>query len=438
MIDGAVRLGVRALLARTRRGRLTLAEGTRRTVYGSGSPSATVVVHSPAAYRGLLRGGLGLAEAYIDGHWDSPDLPAVIRLLARNAGWVDALRVRCSPAVEPLRLARALLAPTNTPAGSRRDIAAHYDLGNALFEAMLDPSMTYSGAIFERPQSTLEEAQLAKLEHVCAKLGLGPRDHVLEIGTGWGGFALHAAATRGCRVTTTTLSREQHAVATARVRAAGLQDRVTVLLKDYRELVGRYDKLVSIEMIEAVGWRQFGTFFRRCSGLLASDGAMLLQAITIDDRLFDVEKASRTFIRTHVFPHGALPSLAVIAREVAGRTDMRVVALEDLTSHYAETLRRWRANVQAAAPRLAAPGYDERFQRLWRLYLCWCEAGFEERRIGSVQLTLAKPRWRDGGPARDVSGRRTTARPAARGLADLTAPRPRSQAAGGVSVTTSL
>ena len=227
-------------------------------------------------------------------------------------------------------------------------------------------------------------------------------------------------------------------MATARVRAAGLQDRVTVLLKDYRELVGRYDKLVSIEMIEAVGWRQFGTFFRRCSGLLASDGAMLLQAITIDDRLFDVEKASRTFIRTHVFPHGALPSLAVIAREVAGRTDMRVVALEDLTSHYAETLRRWRANVQAAAPRLAAPGYDERFQRLWRLYLCWCEAGFEERRIGSVQLTLAKPRWRDGGPARDVSGRRTTARPAARGLADLTAPRPRSQAAGGVSVTTSL
>jgi cyclopropane-fatty-acyl-phospholipid synthase len=409
VIDGAVRLGVRALLGRLRRGRLTLVDGARRTVYGTGPESATVVVHSPAAYRGLLRGGLGLAEAYVDGHWDSPDLPAVIRLAARHAGWVDTLRVRCSPAVEPLRRARALLAPTNTPAGSHRDIAAHYDLGNGLFDAMLDRSMTYSGAIFDRRQSTLEEAQLAKLERVCAKLDLGPRDHVLEIGTGWGGFALHAAASRGCRVTTTTLSRQQHALASARVHALGLQDRVTVLRKDYRELGGRYDKLVCIEMIEAVGWRHFGTFFDRCSRLLAPDGAMLLQAITIDDRLFHVEKASRTFIRTHVFPHGALPSLAVIAREVARRTDMRIVALEDLTPHYAETLRRWRANVQAAAPRLAALGYDQRFQRLWRLYLCWCEAGFEERRIGSVQLTLAKPHWRRRVPTPDVSGRQATA-----------------------------
>ena len=411
MIDGAVRLGVRALLARLRRGRLTLVEGDRRTVYGAGHPSATVVVHSPAAYRGLLRGGLGLAEAYVDGDWDTPDLAAVLRLAARHAGWVDAVRVRCSPAVEPLRRARAVLAPTNTREGSRRDIAAHYDLGNGLFEEMLDPTMMYSGALFEGRQTTLQEAQLAKLERVCAKVDLGPGDHVLEIGTGWGGFALYAAATRGCRVTTTTLSREQHKLATARVRAAGLQDRVTVLLNDYRELRGRYDKLVSIEMIEAVGWRQFGTFFDRCSRLLAPDGAMLLQAITVDDRLFDVEKASRTFIRTHVFPHGALPSLAVIAREVARRTDMRMVALEDLTPHYAETLRRWRANVQAAAPRLAPLGYDERFQRLWQLYLCWCEAGFEERRIASTQLTLAKPGWRGHEPALDAEDRDARSQP---------------------------
>jgi cyclopropane-fatty-acyl-phospholipid synthase len=259
---------------------------------------------------------------------------------------------------------------------------------------MLDPTMMYSGAVFERRESTLEQAQLAKLDRICAKLDLGPRDHVLEIGTGWGGFAVHAALTTGCRVTTTTISREQHHAAVARVREAGVQDRVTVLLQDYRELQGRFDKLVSLEMIEAVGWRDFGTFFDRCSQLLEPGGAMALQAITVDDRLYDVEKASRTFIRTHVFPNGCLPSIEVLAREVSRRSDMRIVDLEDITPHYAETLRRWRANVEASAERLHALGYDERFQRLWRLYLCWCEAGFAERRIGNVQIVLGKPRWR--------------------------------------------
>jgi cyclopropane-fatty-acyl-phospholipid synthase len=229
---------------------------------------------------------------------------------------------------------------------------------------------------------------------VCAKLDLGPRDHVLEIGSGWGGFAVHAAATRGCRVTTTTLSREQHAVAVARVRAAGLEDRVTVLLDDYRDLRGSYDKLVSIEMIEAVGWRDFGTLFARCSDLLRPDGAMLLQAITIDDRAYEVEKASRSFMRTHIFPNGCLPSLEVIARCVARRTDLRTVDLEDLTPHYAETIRRWRANVEREADALAALGYDERFRRMWRMYLAYCEGGFAERRIGVVQAVLAKPHWR--------------------------------------------
>jgi cyclopropane-fatty-acyl-phospholipid synthase len=195
-------------------------------------------------------------------------------------------------------------------------------------------------------------------------------------------------------VTTTTISREQHTLAVQRVREAGLEDLVTVLLRDYRELDGRYDKLVSLEMIEAVGWRDFGTFFERCSELLVPEGAMFLQAITVDDRLFDLEKASRTFIRTYVFPNGCLPSLAVIADATARRSDLRMVDLEDITPHYAETLRRWRANVEASAAELHTLGYDERFQRLWRLYLCWCEAGFEERRIGNVQLVLAKPRWR--------------------------------------------
>ena len=393
LVERGARATVHALVSRLRTGRLTIVEGDRRVVYGSGTPQATVVVHSPALWPMLARGGRGMAEAYVDGLWDSPDLPAVIELAARNLRPIDDVRRRLSPAIEPLRRVRGLLAPS-TLERSRRDIAAHYDLGNEMFELMLDPLMQYSGAIFERRESTLAEAQRTKLDRICDKLDLGPRDHLLEIGTGWGGLAVHAALTRGCRVTTTTLSREQHALAVRRAREAGVEDRVTVLLEDYRELRGTFDKLVSVEMIEAVGWRDFGTFFARCSRLLDPGGVMLLQAITVDDRLFHVEKASRTFIREHVFPNGCLPSMEVIGRSVARDTDMRMVDLEDITPHYAETLRRWRANVESSAAELRAIGYDERFQRLWRLYLCWCEAGFEERRIGNVQLVLGKPRWR--------------------------------------------
>jgi cyclopropane-fatty-acyl-phospholipid synthase len=392
-VQRGARATTRALFARIRTGRLTIVEGDRRDVYGSGTPQATVVVRDPRLWPALARGGLGMADAYVDGWWDSPDLPAVIELAARNLRPIDDVRRRLSPAVEPLRRVRAALRPS-TPARSREDVSAHYDLGNEMFELMLDPLMQYSGAIFARRDSTLAEAQRAKLDHICDKLDLGPRDHVLEIGTGWGGLAVHAALTRGCRVTTTTLSVEQHAHAVERVREAGVQDRVTVLLQDYRELAGTYDKLVSVEMIEAVGWRDFGTFFARCADLLDPAGVMLLQAITVDDRLFDVEKASRTFIREHVFPNGCLPSLEVIARSVARETDLRMADLEDITPHYAETVRRWRTNIEGSAARLEALGYDGRFQRLWRLYLCWCEAGFEERRIGNVQLVLGKPRWR--------------------------------------------
>jgi cyclopropane-fatty-acyl-phospholipid synthase len=383
---------IRALLARIQTGQLTLVEDGARTTFGRGCPQATVVIRDPRVWPALLGGGRGLAESYVDGLWDSPDLPAVVELAARNMGPIDDVRRRVSPVVEPLRRLRGRLRPS-TIGQSRHDISRHYDLGNGLFELMLDPSMMYSGAVFERRESTLAEAQQAKLDRIATKLGLGPRDHVLEIGTGWGGFAVHAAATTGCRVTTTTISREQHHAAVTRVREAALEDRVTVLLQDYRELDGTFDKLVSLEMIEAVGWRDFGTFFARCSDLLEPDGAMALQAITVDDRLYDIEKASRTFIRTHIFPNGCLPSVAVMAREVARRSDMRMVDLEDITPHYAETVRRWRANVERNAAKLLELGYDDRFQRLWRLYLCWCEAGFEERRIGNVQLVLAKPRW---------------------------------------------
>jgi len=256
---------------------------------------------------------------------------------------------------------------------------------------MLDGTMSYSCAVFEDRVTTLDDAQLAKLELICDKLDLRETDHLLEIGTGWGALAIHAAATRGCHVTTTTISREQHEHAVAAVRGAGLQERVTVLRNDYRDLTGRYDRLVSIEMIEAVGWRHIGAFFAKCSELLAPDGAMLLQAITIDDRAYEVEKASRSFINTHIFPGGCLPSLEAIARNVARRTDMRMLALEDLTPHYVETLRRWQRNLAAHAHELAALGYDERFRRLWTLYLKYCEAGFAERRIRDIQVLLAKP-----------------------------------------------
>ncbi len=415
-VERGARATVHALVARLKTGRLTIVEGERRVVYGSGTPQATVVVHSPALWPALARGGRGMAEAYVDGLWDSPDLPAVIELAARNMRPIDDIRRRLSPAIEPLRRARALLTPS-TPERSRRDIAAHYDLGNEMFELMLDPLMQYSGAVFERRESTLEEAQRTKLDRICDKLDLGPRDHLLEIGTGWGGLAVHAALTRGCRVTTTTLSREQHALAVQRAREAGVEDRVTVLLEDYRELQGTFDKLVSVEMIEAVGWRDFGTFFARCSRLLDPAGVMLLQAITVDDRLFHVEKASRTFIREHIFPNGCLPSMEVIGRAVARDTDMRMVDLEDITPHYAETLRHWRANIESSADELGALGYDERFQRLWRLYLCWCEAGFEERRIGNVQLVLGKPRWRG-----TVASRRAGASTEVREAAALSGP----------------
>jgi cyclopropane-fatty-acyl-phospholipid synthase len=276
---------------------------------------------------------------------------------------------------------------------SRRDIAAHYDLGNELFATMLDPTMMYSCALFEHDGMTLEEASIAKLERVCEQLELGPDDHVLEIGTGWGGFAVHAAGTRGCQVTTTTISREQHDYAVERVRRAGLSDKVTVIMRDYRDLRGKYDKLVSIEMIEAVGWQNIGTFFARCSDLLTPHGAMLLQAITIDDRAYEVEKASKSFIKTYIFPGGCLPSMEVIARHVARRTDLQTVGLQDITASYVETLRRWRHSFADSGAELDAMGYDEAFQRMWTLYLAYCEAGFAERRICDIQLLLAKPQW---------------------------------------------
>jgi cyclopropane-fatty-acyl-phospholipid synthase len=386
------RLVASVLLRQIRVGSLTIVEGDVRRTFGSGAPTATIHADDPRFWRTLMRGSRGLAESYAQGLWHSPDLVAVIRLAARNAVIIDRVRAVTAPLWKPRQRVRETL-HRRTRQRSRRDIAAHYDLGNELFERMLDPTMMYSCALFERPGMSLYDASVAKLERVCERLQLGPDDRVLEIGTGWGGFAIHAAATRGCRVVTTTISREQHDYAVQRVRSAGLEDRVTVLMRDYRDLRGSFDKLVSIEMIEAVGWQHIGRFFARCSDLLSPHGAMLLQAITIDDRAYEVEKASKSFIREYIFPGGCLPSMEVIMRNVARRTDLQAVGLEDITASYVETLRRWRHNFAEHSEELAAMGYDERFQRIWTLYLAYCEGGFAERRICDVQLLLAKPRW---------------------------------------------
>ena len=395
---------VLSVLERISTGRLVVQEpGGHRHAFGpGGEPQASIRVRDPGAWTALLRGSRGLAESYVDGLWDSPDLTAVVRVAARNLQGLDAWRRRLAPARVPFQRLRAVGRRT-TLARAREDIHAHYDLGNDLFELLLDETMMYSCGAFATPETSLRDAQIAKLELVCDKLDLGSGDHVLEIGTGWGGFAVHAAATRGCRVTTTTISAEQHAYAADRVAAAGLEERVRLLRDDYRALEGRYSALVSLEMIEAVGWRDFGTFFARCSSLLEPDGAMLLQAITMDDRAYEVEKSSRSFIRTLIFPNGCLPSQEVIARNLAAHTDMRMAHHEDLSGDYVTTLARWRENVETHAATLAQRGYDERFQRLWRMYLCYCEAGFAERRIGLGQTLLAKPDWRGRVPATAAS-----------------------------------
>jgi cyclopropane-fatty-acyl-phospholipid synthase len=394
--DAAARALLGAALTRTRGGQIEVVEDGRSRTYGETGTGlhATVHVNDPAAWRGLLHGSIGLGEGYVDGLWETDDLVALIQIAARSLGnqhrGVSAAVSQARSAFHRLRG----LVPENTRNGARANISAHYDLGNDLFAAFLDPTMMYSCAYFPREGANLEEAQLAKLDRICERLQLGPDTHLLEIGTGWGGMAIHAARTTGCRVTTTTISRAQHELANERVREAGLGDRVSVLLEDYRDLTGTFDRLVSVEMIEAVGWQYFDQYFRACDRLLADDGLFLLQAITVDDRLYEIEKASKSFANTHIFPGGCLPSLRRIADSVGSVTQMREIWLEDITAHYPPTLASWRERFFTAWDRLRHLGYDERFQRLWDFYLSSSEAGFRERRIGDVQVLFAKPSFR--------------------------------------------
>jgi cyclopropane-fatty-acyl-phospholipid synthase len=392
LLGTLARRAVFARLATLGEGQLCVREGSQTLRFGAerSDMTAAIEVLDPAFYAEIAFGGsVGAGEAYMLGHWRTPDLTALLRLMLRNRHALDAMETGLARASAPLRTAAHWL-HRNTRAGSRRNISAHYDLGNDFFRLMLDETMMYSCALFERPGMSLAEAQRAKLDAICRKLALGPQDHVLEIGTGWGGFAMHAASRYGCRVTTTTISPSQFALATERVRAAGLADRVTILLEDYRDLKGTYDKLVSIEMIEAIGHQYFGEFFRRCAMRLPPGGRMLLQSITIADRHYARARDEVDFIKRYVFPGCCIPAVSALAQAMADSSDLRIVHLEDIGPHYATTLARWRANFFASLERVRALGYPESFVRMWEFYLCYCEAGFAERALGDVHLLLAR------------------------------------------------
>ena len=313
-------------------------------------------------------------------------------IITREIGRADRLRRRIAPALIPFQRL-GTLKMLNTRRKAHEHISSHYDAGNDMFELFLDrENMMYSSAYFEHEGQTLEDAQLVRLERICEMLELSPDDHLLEIGTGWGGMAIHAAMTRGCRVTTTTISDEQRGYALRRVHEAGLSDRVRVLGTDYRDLDGVYDKLVSVEMIEAVGWEWFDAYFRQCSRLLTEDGLFFLQAIVVDDAIYETEKRTRSFANELIFPGGCLPSVEAIQSSIARCTDLRTLTLEDISSSYVRTLHEWRDRFVASTERLEELGYDEGFRRLWRLYMAMSEAGFSVGRIRDVQMLFAKPR----------------------------------------------
>ncbi len=392
ILDSLARRILLHRLPRLAHGRLSIEEaGAGPREFGHAeAPRATIAVHDPRFYRAVVLGGhLGAVEAYLDGWWDTDDLTALVQLMVRNRDVLDSLETGWARLAQPVRRAWHALR-RNTRGGSRRNIAAHYDLGNEFFAEFLDDTLTYSCGIFEHPETSLRDASIAKYERICGKLELSPRDHVIEIGAGWGGFALYAASRYGCRVTTTTISRAQHTLATERVAAAGLADRITILQRDYRYLTGTYDKLVSIEMIEAVGHRFYGAFFRKCAELLRPGGRMALQAITIDPRFYHRARREVDFIKRYIFPGANIPSLPVLRRAAESRAQLSLLHLEDITPHYAETLKRWRENFVARWDRLRALGFSEEFRRLWQFYFCYCEGGFRERFLGDVQLVFQR------------------------------------------------
>ena len=393
LVDRWLRGRVEQSLRALRAGRVTVIDGRERIECGDEASDlqATITVNHPRFYRRVAWGAdLGAAESLMDGDWQCDDLTALVRILIRNLPVVSNRK----SIVQRLQLALARVSQffrRNTRRAASRNIRSPYDLSNEFFELFLDDTLSYSCGIFDTEAHTLREASISKIDRACQALDLRASDHLLEIGTGWGALAMHAAQHYGCRVTTTTISREQFARASQRVRDAGLQDRITVLDRDYRDLQGEFDKLVSIEMIEAVGHQYFDTFFRQCSHLLKRDGLMFLQGIVIADHCYETHIRSVDFINRYIFPGGCLPSVTALMQSVARSTDMRCLYLEDFAPHYAETLRHWRRAFLNRLDDVRALHFDDRFIRMWEYYLCYCEAVFEERRVNVVQMLLAKP-----------------------------------------------
>ena len=387
-----LRRAVLASLERLEHGRLRIFDGQDEFEFGDDSADVvTIEGAGPGFWTAVaLDGDMGAAESYMNGDLQCSDLTALVRLFIRNRAALERIDSGFARVRHWVRDALRF-AMRNSRRGSRRNIAAHYDLGNDMFRLFLDSNMMYSSAVFPREDATLEEAARYKNELVCAKLDLCADDHLLEIGTGWGGLAIHAARTSGCRVTTTTVSRRQFELATARVREAGLDDRIDVLLQDYRDLDGQYDKLVSIEMLEAVGHEYYDEYFAKCSELLRSDGLMVLQTITMNEQNYLRARDHVDFIKKYIFPGGCLPSISAITNCLRDVTDMNVAHISDIGRHYERTLQCWRERFEAAHEQIRQLGYDERFVRMWRYYLQYCEAAFAERVIGDAQLVLFKP-----------------------------------------------
>lgn len=388
---------------------LIICEGEQEYSFGDpqGDIHARMYIHDADTYPHIALGGsLGAAEAYMTGDWSSPDLTAVIRVMARNIDLTNNVDDSfLNLLIKPLNRIWHWQ-NRNTNKGSKRNIAAHYDLGNALFETFLDPTLMYSAGIFPSEHASMQEASLHKLERICQKLDLKPSDHLVEIGTGWGSMAIYAALHFGCRVTTTTISEEQYALAKARIEKLGLQNKITLLKEDYRKLTGKFNKLVSIEMIEAVGYQFYDEYYATLNRLLTDDGIALIQAITISDQRYERAKNNVDFIQRYIFPGSCIPSVQALQNAMCKSSDMRLIHLEDITGHYARTLHQWRKTFNARQDEIAAQGYDETFRRMWDFYFAYCEGGFAERIIGDVHLMYAKPAYHGQPPLGTVDASR--------------------------------
>ena len=394
-IDRIARRIILSRLEQLEFGQVSICENGERQTFGrlsnDFSLTAELTVLNPRFYSEVAFGGsIGAGEAYINGFWACDDLTGLLRILVRNREVLETMDSGLSLLSKPLqKLFHAL--NRNTRTGSRRNIAAHYDLGNDFYQLWLDRRMMYSCAYFGTSDASLDDASTAKLERICRRLDLNETDSVLEIGTGWGGMAIYAAKHYGCRVTTTTISRQQYEYARQAIQNEGLEDKITLLLKDYRDLEGRYDKIISIEMIEAVGHEYHETFFRKCCELLKPDGQMLLQAITIADRRYEQYKNGVDFIKRYIFPGGCLTSVTDMTRTMTKSTDLRVIHLEDIGPHYATTLRHWHDRFFRRIRDVKKLGYSDAFIRMWQFYLCYCESAFIERAIGDVQMLIMRP-----------------------------------------------